>query len=338
MAFYKKANAFDLGELGVENIFISDIMPSASGTHVKVYLMGLYLSKSDEASYRMSNRALATMLGLPLQDIVESWRYWEKQGIVLCHDQGVADEFDVEFLSLRALYIENNFTQKNQIHLPKVVSTPDKKEKNAFSRLYRDIEHIIGGSLNGSDYRIIGDLYTNYYPDHEIITFAYDWCYNVRGLKTSKSVKSIVSGWIKGGLYTLEDIKTSIDATDERYGIYKDILKAMGLSFRLPNQAEKEAIDLWLDVYKITQKDLLEFIVFFSKKTTNLNLNYLHTALTSCYQNGITKVDAYIENNRPQQKTMTSPASDKKKKSTIEKEKTYTEEELEALLLSKNRR
>ena len=66
MGFYQKSTDFDLGELNIENLFISDFMPDASGTNVKVYLMGLMFAKSER---EMDNRALAATLRIPLQDV-----------------------------------------------------------------------------------------------------------------------------------------------------------------------------------------------------------------------------------------------------------------------------
>ena len=337
MAFYQRNTLFDLSELNIENIFISDFMPSASGTYVKVYLLGLMFARSQDESFRMDNRALANMLSLPLQDVVEAWLYWQKQGIVTCQAHENSDDFDVQFHSLRELYIKNNFQTKGTLNKPseKVQSHSLTEQKKTFKRIYTDIEKIIGTPLSHNDYRHIGDFYNNYYPDVDVLKFAFEWCYNTRNMRSVKAVQATLSSWLKGNLMTLNEIKNHVELNDTRYEVYKEVLKSLGLSFRLPTKAERDAIDTWLDDYAFSSEEMLKFIVVFSKKTSNLNINYLSKAFASLHQSGIKTTEAY-ESSLPQVDSRRTPSQEKRKKLTIEKERTYTEEELESLLLKKN--
>ena len=62
----------------VENLFITDLMPSAPGNAVKAYLYGL-MQLSENAE---SNVNIAEALGLTDEEILDCFRYWERQGIV----------------------------------------------------------------------------------------------------------------------------------------------------------------------------------------------------------------------------------------------------------------
>ena len=62
----------------VENIFITDLMPSAPENAVKAYLYGLMqLSCGTESTVD-----IASALGLTDEEVLDCFRYWQKQGIV----------------------------------------------------------------------------------------------------------------------------------------------------------------------------------------------------------------------------------------------------------------
>ncbi len=331
MAFYQKQTTFDLGELNIENLFISDFMPSASGTYVKVYLLGLMFSRSENDAYRLDNKSLASMLGLPIQDVIEAWAYWESQGIVKRHPHEDQNHFDVEFLSLRALYIQNNYTSKSEAKAVQKESL-FKKRNDIYATLSKNVEQIVGHPLSYAEYKALGDFYDHYYSDATIIERAVSICYKERNIRSMKAVKALLESWTKASLSTIESIEAYNSALDKRFKIYKEVLKHLGLSFRMANEAEKQMIDLWIDQYGFEPETIYAFLIFFAKKNSNLNLNYLQKAFENMHAQGIKDIESY-ELSRAQQKQ-----EPKKNRSqfTIEKENHYTDDELEAKLLKKH--
>lgn len=335
MAFFQKNNSFDLGELHIENLFISDMMPMASGTNVKVYLLGLMFSQSSQDDYRFDNRILAQQLQLPLQDVLEAWHYWESLGVIKkhLHDDGVS--FDVEFLSLRALYIQNNYISKAATSTHRAKNESFQKKNEIYSKLSKEVEKIIGHPLSHGDYRAIGDFYDHYYSNTEIILKAVTLNYKERNIRNMKAVKKLLTTWTEAGLLTLEDIEKYTLAADERYTLYKEVLKLLGLSYRMPNQAEKEMIDHWIDTLAFEKEELLKLIYFFSKKNSNLSLNYLEKAFDSLSKDNIKTLEAYEV--KLSERGKDKPQKSSRKQVTIEKERSYSDEELEAMLLKKKR-
>lgn len=340
MGFYKKVPEFDLGELSIENIFITDFMPSASGTYVKVYLLALLFSKDENTKYHYDNRTLASMLSLPVQDVHEAWNYWEKLGLINKHQHEESADYDVEFLSLRALYIENNYVHKNNNST--LVKTKSKDPTNSFKsgnalfqKLTKDIETIIGHPLTYKDYREIGDYYEHYTHNPEIICKAFSHCYKDRGIRSLKLVKSTLLQWLDQGLDSIETIEAWLNATEERQLLYKEILKMLGIGFRQPNQAEKDFIDKWLDQYGFEKDHLMQIVLDLSKKTLNINFNFIDKVLTTQFQSGNLTFDAYNTSKVTPEKFETK--SNKRKSYAIEKENTYSEEELEQILLGRKK-
>jgi len=346
MGFFKKTPEFDLGELNIENIFITDFMPSASGTTVKVYLLGILFSKEENTKYHYDNKTLANMLSLPLQDVHEAWTYWEKVGLIIKHAHEDASAYDVEFLSLRALYIQNNYNVKNSTVVTRtkkahVENNPFKIENENFQKLTKSVEKIIGHPLTYSDYREIGDFYENYSKDIEWLERAFVHCYQERGIRNLKVVKSTMLSWIDQGLNTVSAVDAYLVHSSARYQIYKEVLRLLGNAFRMVNQGEKDLIDKWIDTYAFGQDDLYAIIKDLSKKTMTINFNYIDTILTKLNQSGIKTFEAYTTFNAFASKQGTekpeSKPTHRRKNYTIEKDKTYSEEELESILLNKNK-
>lgn len=345
MGFFKKMPEFDLGELNIENIFITDFMPSASGTYVKVYLLGFLFSKEENTKYHYDNKTLANMLNLPLQDIHEAWTYWEKTGLVVKHKHEDATEYDIEFLSLRALYIQNNFTKKSsgtpsERKRSNVNENPFKSENEKFQKLTKSIEKIVGHPLTFADYREIGDFYENYSKDVNWLLRAFVHCYQERNIRNMKVVKSTLVAWIEQGLTTVDAVDSHLLTTTARYQVYKEILKLLGISFRMANQGEKDLIDKWMDQFSFAPEDLYEIIKDLSKKTLTISFNYIDKALSTLNQQNIKTYEAYVSKQtgeKAEQRNTTSTSGGRRKNYTIEKEKVYSDEELESILLNKNK-
>ena len=115
MSFIKKTTDIDFGQTPVENIFINDFMPMADGTYVKVYLLGYKYATDRDENIIIDNNTISKHLNIPLVDVLKAWEFWEKIGIIKRHPKTTDDDndFAVEFLSLRQLYIDNNYELKN---------------------------------------------------------------------------------------------------------------------------------------------------------------------------------------------------------------------------------
>jgi len=343
VSFANKAPHFDLSELHIERLFITDFMPVASGTYVKVYLMGCMFANSGQRTYHSDNRTLATSLQLPLQDVLDAWQYWERQGIVKCHPHEDGTDFDVEFLSLRALYIENNFVPKqkkrsdsgNVAYSQTTANTFFQNQQAAFSSLCRDVERIIGHPLSPNEHRELSDFYEHYYPDAAILKRAFTYNYKERKSFGFKRIKILLDQWLKAGLTSLEAIDTHLEHTNARYAIYKEILAVLGVRHRLPYQAESDAIDRWLDTYDFEPNELVEIIKALSKRTTNVNFNYLEAQITDLNGKGIKTASQLSAVAKPAAAKAVQPAAKRRHQYTVEKDRTYTEDELESMLLNK---
>ena len=65
----------------IENTFIRDFMPSASGDAVKVYLLG-FDAVPERDGPKLAALRLPTALSLSEQDVADAFMYWQDCGLV----------------------------------------------------------------------------------------------------------------------------------------------------------------------------------------------------------------------------------------------------------------
>lgn len=340
MGFYQSTPSFDLGELHIENLFITDFLPLASGTFVKVYLMGLLFAKEENTQYRFDNIALANTLKLPIEDIHEAWNYWEDKKLIKKQYHEDNTTYDVLFMSLRELYILDNYISKSRAPSQSQLIRNEEfiKESEQSKKLLKQIEKITGSMLQPSDCRRIYDFQKHYFKNNEIIIRAFEYNYKERGIRNIKAIETLLRAWLDMGFSDLEQINNHILETNERFKVYKEVLKILGMSFRMANNAEKEAINRWIDDYGFNPSEIYLFITHFSKSTLNINFNYIEKRLSELKDKQIKEFEAFKGLASSEEAKKQAPKPSKKRQYTIEREKNYSEDELEALLLKRKPR
>jgi len=101
MNFFLEELKIDLQDTPVENIFITDYMPFADGTYVKVYLLGYKYANDKDSTSSFNNENIAKYLQIPLADVLNAWTFWETQGIIKKHIEDDEYNYRVEFINLR---------------------------------------------------------------------------------------------------------------------------------------------------------------------------------------------------------------------------------------------
>lgn len=89
-----------VGETGIENLLIGELVPMAEGDFVKVYLYARFLASFDRTE---DAGALAQLLSMDEARVEEAWRFWESVGAVrreAAEENGKVG-YTVRFLDLR---------------------------------------------------------------------------------------------------------------------------------------------------------------------------------------------------------------------------------------------
>lgn len=341
MSFFAKPNNFDLGETPIENIFISEFMPFANGTYVKVYLMGIKFSKDQNENY--TNKSIAKLLNIPISDVWEAWTYWEGLNLINKHFNSAKSDFDVEFISIRDLFLSQNYTIKGQSldasYKKPVTDTSkllQKKSNSDFMDICNFAETLLNiPHLSYSDRMKLSDYMDNYYSDKSTIICIMEWAFAERGIKSVNQLKPIFQECIRLNLHSIEDIKNHHSTKDARHNEYKSIMASLGLKFQAPNPGTKTLMDKWLDTYNFSLSDIESIISDLCKKTNNINFNYIDTVFTNLSENNISNFDGYMKakNNRNADKSKPDFTVKKDNFNNFDsRSRRYTEEELENLL------
>ncbi|KXG73909.1 hypothetical protein AN619_28310 [Thermotalea metallivorans] len=344
MRFIKQIADFDLGDTPIENIFINDFMPMANGTYVKVYLLGYKYAYDKDTSLSVDHHTIAKHLNIPLSDVLDAWDFWEKKGIIKKHAADPEDksQFAVEFLSLKQLYIHNHFQSTSNENTAKssyTCSPADLIEANKvpeIKEMFYHINQLIRRSLVPNEMMEILEWIYNYNMDPDLIIQAFMYCVQQKNIKNVKYVGAVIRNWYDHGITNGQKLEEYLSKTDERYMQYSKIFKALGFRFREPSEAERKAMDTWLDEWGFSMELILKACEN-SKKTSNPNINYIHGILADWKNNNVRSVEDIPE----QRSGEKSPAKKQSRRATNRFHNfeqppfEYTNEELEELLRKK---
>lgn len=329
VSFRFKTPEFDLGTTSIENIFLNDFMPAADGLHVKVYLLGFKLAVDHGENSRFNNQTLAGILGVPLSDVADAWRYWAGKSVVNLHQADPDDpfQFDVEFVSLRQLFIDKNYFTPERSRTLIVRSA----KEDRFVELFAQIEQVLGNALQPNERLRLMEHLEAHPCDFDLVTEAFRNL-NTRGAYTNRIslVTKRLFNWADLEIRTVDDLYRHKEQHSERYNAYRTILKDLGLRYEHPTSGERETIDKWMDTFGFDLDFIRARIKTVTKQVRSPNMNYLDAVFTSEHT-GV----------RPEPKparTASEPKPARKNRFHNFESNTeeFSEEELEALLL-KNR-
>ena len=275
----KKQNIqnYFLYETHVENIFISEYMPSAPDNAVKVYLLALMYA---EQGLPLDDAAIAKKLGISSDDVARAWSYWQKCGAVRRLQKSAArpGEFDTEFINIK----ESAFGRRSDASVSTAEAAPFVLDDEVFSKLLRDIEAETRRLLEAREPEEIASWISEYGMEPDLILLGYRYCMQRGKSSRCRYVGVVLKDWIARGLTTAALAQDSLDADDRHYKFYRAVMKELGFN-RSASEPEKRIMDKWFDELGCSLDEVKDAI----KKTTgisNPNINYVNTVLTARYE------------------------------------------------------
>lgn len=201
MAFKKQTPALDLETTAIENIFLTEVLPMAGGNALKVYLLGYRYACDPEAHARFSHEALARHLGLSVPEVLEAWDYWEERGLIRKTEVRAdrPDQYSVEFISLRQLYVENNFKPRHEAaprpKAPTVERLTESLREPELKRMFKDIEALMGRPLEPNEcLEILGWLDAMPVEPQSIVK-AFEFVVREKNIRNIKYTGTVVRSW-----------------------------------------------------------------------------------------------------------------------------------------------
>lgn len=300
MTFSLQTTDIDLGDTPIENIFLNDYMPIADGTYVKVYLLGYKYANDKDHNIKVNNETISKHLNIPLSDVLKAWDFWEEKGIIKKHIKDNKDKYDyeVEFLNLKQLYINNNYrpisskatASENKSYSASVKDLIEANKIPSIQEMFNSISYIIRRPLAPNEKRKILNWIYNYNMNPDIIVKAYFYAVEKKGKKNVNYVEGIIRNWYDMNITNVDALNEHFKSNDEKFYRYERIMKALGFNFRLPTEYEIKTMDKWFDNWKFTIDVVLKACEN-TKKTSNPNFNYIDKILNSWFEKGIKSVE-----------------------------------------------
>lgn len=306
----------DLGDTPIENIFINDYMPMANGTYVKVYLLGYKYAHDRDANIELTNKTISKHLDIPLDDVLRAWDFWEEKGIIV-KEAGDEVNFRVKFLSLKQLYIKNNYTsleQKKETVKQFKYNTQDLIEANQIpliNTMFNNIDNIMRRQTVPTEkLKVLGWIHDfNMNPD--VIEKAFYYGVEVKGIRKVNYVEGIIRNWYDEGLTNIDSVIEHFKTQDERFYRHQKVMKSIGLGNKGITDGDMKIVDKWFNEYKYTMEMVLRGCENASK-TSNPTVSYIDGAISDWYKKGIRTFDDIEIMDKPPEKKERKQAPKKK--------------------------
>lgn len=298
LSFFIETTDIDLGDTPIENIFITDYMPIADGTYVKVYLLGFKYANTKDSNLMVNNDTLAKHLSIPLSDILRAWDYWEDKGIVKKHFNN-EDEYNykVEFINLKQYYINNILKPSNKVEPSPFInptsSTTEElvqaKNTPIINEMFNSIRTTMKRYITPNEYKRIYDWIDTYNMSPDIIVKAFDYSSEKKNKRTLSFIEGIIRNWHDEGVTNTESLEIYFENKDIRFYRYNRVMKALGLN-DLPSDAQKRYINKWFEEWNFD----LEIILCACDETVKIRkptFPYVDGILNKWYSDGVKTVE-----------------------------------------------
>lgn len=333
MSYILEKTKIDLDDTPIENLFITEFMPSAQGTYVKVYLLAYQYAKN-KRTHKFTHESLAKTLNMPTTDVLEAWDYWEKRGIIKKSSYGPArGDFDVEFVNLKQFFVEN-LNPQPKAEAPKEAILDEEtlfreKQIPEVNTLLTDLSVRLRRPLTPQESKTVLTWLHQYAITCNMILRACDLAESQKGQIRLPYLGGILRNWYDNQITNEVQLDQFLATNNASYYTYYKIMNALGL-FRNPSEAEKKRMITWLQDWQMP----LEVILLACDENIKIdkpNIQYTHAILEDWYKQDfktVEKVQEYLRTREQKQ----SPKFSSKSKNTKEFDQKYqnvSNEELE---------
>lgn len=252
----------------VKNIFIDHYMINANGEYVKLYLYLLRCMDEPEFSASLSVNNFADIFDCTEKDILRALKYWENAGLLTLEFSGdrlcAIQVNDPETLRRNAL--SGNASASQTAASSDRPSSPESPSDIPASRLSKLVENTeikqllfiaqkyMGKTLNATETNTILYFYDSLGFSADLIEYLLEYCAS-NDHRSFRYIEKTGIAWHEMGISSPEQAR---EYTANFSNTYFSVLKAFGISGRMPAQAEKDFIDKWTNGYGFSLDLILE--------------------------------------------------------------------------------
>ncbi len=247
------------GFTDVENAFISEYVPLASGDAVKVYLYGLFLCQHPELDGDLES--IAKALQMSANSVKDCFTFWEEFGLLSV----VSNEpFSVQYFPIRS----GSF------------SKPRKYKAEKYSDFTKGLQAMIPTRMiSTSEYGEYFAIMETYSIKPDAMLLIVKYCVDKKGADISyKYVSKVAKDFGSRGIITIDKVEEELSTYVLRSSVIEKILKALGLR-RQPEIEDSTLLKKWTNELGFDADN----VVFAAKKLKKGNMNRLDEFLLELY-------------------------------------------------------
>ena len=217
----------------IDNTFLNEFLPSATGDDVKVYLYGLALCSNPNIEDNNLD-TICKVLSLTEDAVIKSFSYWQEMGLVQVVS---AKPFEVRFLPIRA------HSGSTKI-----------RHKEKYSDFNKQIQDVISGRMiTPNEFNEYYTLIEVYHFEPEAIVLIAKYCTQI---KTSAIgypyILAVARSFANDGLKTVEAVENKFLEQEMNSKEIKQVLDALGLK-READIDERNLYSKWTNSFGFTQ-------------------------------------------------------------------------------------
>ena len=214
MAFCKFSSAYLAKSYTIiDNLFFSRYLTTTPPKHATIYLYGLYVCEQNDA---MEVQKFAENLGYSVDEIVDSFEYWQEQGIVRI----VSNEpFQVQYLPIRSIGSSNRKYDKDKYYHFNIEAQNILSERMITPNEYEEYYTLMEGYSLPDGRKI----------NPEALLMIMRFCVQNKGANVGyRYIITVARDWACAGFVTPEQVEQRLEQYSTSSQSVINILKALG--------------------------------------------------------------------------------------------------------------
>lgn len=216
----------------IDNVFLNEFLPGATGEDVKVYLYGLNLC-SNPNSDDNSLDTICKVLSLTEEQVIKAFSYWQEMGLVQLVS---TNPFEIKYLPIRA------HSGSAKI-----------RNKEKYADFNKQMQMVISGRMiTPNEYNEYYSMIETYHFEPEALVMIAKYCTTLKSTAISYPyILAVARDFAKDGLKTQEAIDQKLIEQEQSSVEIKQVLEALGLK-READLEERNLYVKWTKHYGFT--------------------------------------------------------------------------------------
>lgn len=259
----------------VSNVFIEKYMPSARGEFIKVYLLLLKFTTTNEPG--VNGEIIASKLNLLESDVMNALHYWNEQGVIKLNPIDKMNNFNIEFLPLDDIHSEGSSN----------VNLLDTLLNNSETTgMLKEIEKILARPLSNKEM----EMYLNWQKDFsftsELILLLVEYC-SSKGKNDYRYIEKVALSWHDMNIDSIEKAQNYIKHTEDKWVKYRQILNYLGIKNTEMMKPQEDLLNKWLFTYKFDIKLIEKACDICFERLNRADFKYIDGILSKWFSDNI---------------------------------------------------